>query len=215
VGAAGDHYVAQTQPHDGLDSLGLLLLLHQLLDNYELRDAAIKVVGVGSVGTACWVLLLTDGDDNSLVLQVKEAHASVLETNAGKSVFPNHGERVVNGQRLMQPVSDIFLGWTRSRAGRHYYIRQLRDIKIKFAIETFGKALMLLDAQWCGYTLALSHARSGDSALISGYLGKSDTFDSAIEAFSVAYADQNEADFAALKRAIKNGKLKAVKEESK
>ena len=111
-----------------------------LLDRYELRDAAIKVVGVGSVGTACAVLLLTDGDGNPLVLQAKEARASVLEAYAGKSVFPNHGQRVVNGQRLMQPVSDIFLGWTKGRLGRHFYIRQLRDIKIKFAVETFGKA---------------------------------------------------------------------------
>ena len=180
---------------------------------YELKDAAVKVVGVGSVGTVCAVLLLIDGDGNPLVLQVKEARASVLEAYAGKSVFPNHGQRVVNGQRLMQPVSDIFLGWTQGRLGRHFYIRQLRDIKIKFAVETFGKAEMLLDAEWCGHTLALSHARSGDAALISGYLGKSDAFDQAIEAFSVAYADQNEKDYAALKRAISRGKLKAVIEE--
>ncbi len=186
-----------------------------LLDQYELRDAAVKVVGVGSVGTACAVLLLTDGDGNPLFLQVKEARASVLEAYAAKSVFPNHGQRVVNGQRLMQPASDIFLGWTKSRRGRHFYIRQLRDIKIKFAVETFGKSLMLLDAGWCGHTLALSHARSGDPALISGYLGKSETFDEAIAAFSVAYADQNEADYAVLKRAVKSGKLKAVLEESK
>ena len=186
-----------------------------LLDRYELRDAAIKVVGVGSVGTACAVALLADGDGNPLVLQVKEARVSVLEAYAGKSVLPNHGQRVVNGQRLIQPVSDIFLGWTKTRLGRHFYIRQLRDIKIKFAVETFGKAMMLLDAKWCGHTLALSHARSGDPALISGYLGKSDAFDEAIEAFSVAYADQNDKDYAALKRAISSGKLEAVIEERK
>ncbi len=183
-----------------------------LLDRYELRDAAVKVVGVGSVGTACAVVLLTDGDGSPLVLQVKEARASVLEAYAGKSIFPNHGQRVVNGQRLMQPSSDIFLGWTKSRIGRHFYVRQLRDIKVKLAVETFGKAEMLLDAGWCGRTLALSHARSGDPALISGYLGKGDAFDKAIEAFSVAYADQNEEDYAAIKRAIKRGKLKAVVE---
>jgi uncharacterized protein (DUF2252 family) len=186
-----------------------------LLDRYELRDAAIKVVGVGSVGTTCAVLLLTDGDGNPLVLQAKQARASVLEAYAGKSVFPNHGQRVVNGQRVMQPVSDIFLGWTQGRFGRHYYIRQLRDIKIKLAVEAFGKAEMLLDAEGCGHTLALSHARSGDPALISGYLGKSGAFDEAIEAFSVVYADQNEKDYAALKRAIMGGKLKAVFEEPK
>ena len=186
-----------------------------MLDRYELRDAAVKVVGVGSVGTGCAVLLLTDGDGNPFVLQLKEARASVLEAYAGKSVFPNHGQRVVNGQRLMQPVSDIFLGWTKGRLGRHFYVRQLRDIKIKLAVETFGKTEMLLDAKWCGPTLALSHARSGDPALISGYLGKGDAFDQAIEAFSVAYADQNDKDYEALKSAIKSGKLKAVIEEPK
>ncbi len=186
-----------------------------LLDRYELRDAAMKVVGVGSVGTACAVLLLIDGEGSPLILQVKEARASVLEAYAGKSEFANHGQRVVNGQRLMQPVSDIFLGWTKTRAGRHFYVRQLRDIKVKPAIETFGKALMLLDAEWCGTTLALSHARSGDPALISGYLGKGDAFDKAIEIFSVAYADQNDQDYAALKRAISSGKIKAVIEEAK
>jgi len=186
-----------------------------LLDRYELKDAAVKVVGVGSVGTGCWVMLLTDGDGNPLVLQVKEARASVLEAYAGKSVFPNHGERVVNGQRIIQPASDIFLGWTKTKRGLHAYVRQLRDIKIKFAVETFGKALMLLDAEWCGHTLALSHARSGDPALISGYLGKSDAFDKAIETFSVAYADQNDQDYEALKRAISSGKLKAIIEEPK
>ncbi len=186
-----------------------------LLDNYELKDAAVKVVGVGSVGTGCAVLLLTDGDGSPLVLQVKEARASVLEAYAGKSEFPNHGQRVVNGQRLMQPVSDIFLGWTKGRLGRHFYVRQLRDIKIKLAVETFGKAEMLQDAEWCGTTLALSHARSGDPALISGYLGKGDVFDKAIEAFSVAYADRNDKDHAGLKRAISSGKLKAVIEEPK
>jgi uncharacterized protein (DUF2252 family) len=186
-----------------------------LLDRYDLRDAAIKVVGVGSVGTSCWVALFTDGDGNSLVLQGKEARASVLEAHAGKSVYRNHGQRVVNGQRLMQPVSDIFLGWTEGRLGRQGYVRQLRDIKIRFAVETFGKPEMLLDAKWSGHTLALSHARSGDPALISGYLGKSDAFDEAIGAFSVAYANQNDKDYAALKRAIKSGKLKAVIEGPK
>ncbi|MGO9634370.1 MAG: DUF2252 domain-containing protein [Steroidobacteraceae bacterium] len=180
-----------------------------LLDRYELKDAAIKVVGVGSVGTACWVSLLADGEGNSLVLQIKEARASVLEAYAGKSVYANHGQRVVNGQRRMQPVSDIFLGWTKGRGGRHFYVRQLRDIKIKLAVETFGKAQMLLDAKWCGHTLALSHARSGDPTVISGYLGKGDAFDEAIAAFSVAYADQNDKDFAALTQAISRGKLKA------
>jgi uncharacterized protein (DUF2252 family) len=185
-----------------------------LLDRYEIKDAAIKVVGVGSVGTACWVLLLMGGGGDPLILQVKEARASVLEGYAGKSVFLNHGERVVNGHRLMQPASDIFLGWTEG-GGRHYYVRQLRDVKIKFAVETFGTAEMMLFAQWCGYSLALSHARSGDAAVISGYLGKGDTFDEAIADFSIAYADQNEKDHAALKRAIRDGKVEALSEKAK
>jgi uncharacterized protein (DUF2252 family) len=186
-----------------------------LLDRYVFRDAAIKVVGVGSVGTACWVLLMTDGDANALVLQIKEARASVLEAYAGTSEFSNHGQRIVNGHRFMQPTSDIFLGWTQSKTGRHFHVRQLRDVKIKFAIETFGKSEMLLFADWCGHALALSHARSGDPATISGYLGKSDTFELALAAFSVAYADQNELDYAQLKRAIKNGRIKATSEAAK
>jgi uncharacterized protein (DUF2252 family) len=186
-----------------------------LLDRYEIKDAALKVVGVGSVGTECWVLLLMAGGGDPLILQVKEARASVLEAYAGKSLFPNHGHRVVNGHRLMQPASDIFLGWTEGSRGRHYYIRQLRDVKIKFAVETFGTAEMTLFAQWCGYPMALSHARSGNASVISGYLGKSDIFDKAIAAFSIAYADQNEKDHAALKRAIHNGRVKAVVEKAK
>ena len=187
-----------------------------LLDRYELMDAAAKVVGVGSVGTACWMVLLTArkaGDP--LILQVKEARASVLEGFAGKSVYPNHGQRVVNGLRLMQPSSDIFLGWTEGRRGRHFYVRQLRDVKIKFAVETFEAARMALFTQFCGYSLALSHARSGKPPLISGYLGKSDVFDKAVAAFAVAYADQNESDHAALKRAIRDGKVEAVIEDAK
>ena len=186
-----------------------------LLDRYELKDAAVKVVGVGSVGTACWMMLFMAGEGDPLILQVKEARASVLEAYAGKSVFPNHGQRVVNGHRLMQPASDIFLGWTEGRLGRHFYIRQLRDVKIKFAVETFDTARMTVFAECCGYSLALSHARSGEPAVISGYLGKNDTFDEALGAFSVAYADQNEKDHAALKRAIRDGKVEAVFEKTK
>src|SRR5271167_2692334 len=186
-----------------------------LLDRYEIKDAAAKVVGVGSVGTACWMILLVAGGGDPLILQVKEARASVLEGYAGKSIYPNHGQRVVNGLRLMQPAGDIFLGWTEGKGGRHFYVRQLRDVKIKLAVETFETARMTLFAQFCGYSLALSHARSGDAAMISGYLGKSDSFDKAIAAFSVAYADQNEEDHAALKHAIQTGKVEAVIEEAK
>jgi hypothetical protein len=187
--------------------------LQSLLDRYELRDAAVKVVGVGSVGTACWVLLLMAGDSDPLFLQVKEARASVLELYAGTSVFDNHGQRVVNGYRLMQPASDMFLGWSKGRFGKHYFIRQLRDTKISPLVETFGAVEMDLYAGWCGRALALSHARSGGSATLSGYMGKSDVFDKAITDFSFQYADQNEKDHAALKRAIERGKVKAVFED--
>jgi uncharacterized protein (DUF2252 family) len=186
-----------------------------LLDHYEMVDAALKVVGVGSVGTGCFVLLLMARGKEPLILQIKQARASVLEGFAGRSVFPNHGQRVVNGLRLMQPSSDIFLGWTEGTRGRHFYVRQLRDVKIKFAVETFDAAKMALFTQWCGYSLALSHARSGEPAVISGYLGKNDTFDKAVAAFSVAYADQNESDHAALDRAVHNGKVEAVFEDNK
>jgi uncharacterized protein (DUF2252 family) len=183
-----------------------------LLDRYEIKDAAVKVVGVGSVGTACWIMLLMAGGGDPLILQIKEARASVLEGFAGKSVFPNHGQRVVNGIRLMQPASDIFLGWTEGKRGRHFYVRQVRDVKMKFAVETFDTARMTLFAEFCGYSMALSHARSGDAAMISGYLGKSGTFDQAITAFSVAYADQNERDYECVKKATQAGKLEVALE---
>jgi uncharacterized protein (DUF2252 family) len=185
-----------------------------LFDRFRLRDAAIKVVGIGSVGTACWVLLFTADEGDPLFLQVKEARASVLEPYAGASVFPNHGQRVVDGYRLMQPASDLFLGWTQGPA-RHFFIRQLRDIKISIRVETFGRAEMELYATWCGRALALSHARAGSSSMLSGYMGKSDAFDQAIAAFSMAYADQNERDHAALARAVKKGTVKAVFEEER
>ena len=185
-----------------------------LLDRYVLRDAAVKVVGVGSVGTVCWVLLFLAGEGDPLFLQVKEARASVLEPFAGATVFANHGQRVVNGYRLMQPASDMFLGWSRGPK-RDFFIRQLKDIKISIRVETFGPAEMKLYATWCGRALALSHARSGESIKLSGYMGKSDAFDRAIAAFSTAYADQNEKDHAALDRAVRSGKVKAVFEEEK
>jgi uncharacterized protein (DUF2252 family) len=184
-----------------------------LLDRYEIKDAAMKVVGVGSVGTFCCVVLFMAGESDPLFLQVKEARASVLEPYAGASVFPNHGQRVVNGYRLMQPASDI-LGWAQGvLEPRHFFIRQLRDIKISINVETFGQAEMDLYATWCGRALALSHARYGNSALLSGYMGKSDVFDKAIAAFSMAYADQNESDHAALQRAVRQGDVQAVVEE--
>jgi len=186
---------------------------NQLLNRYELKDVVIKVVGVGSVGTACWVALLMTGDGDPLFLQAKEARRSVLETYAGKSIYPNHGQRIVYGYRLMQPYSDPFLGWSIGNLGRHYFFRQLRDIKISLKVETFGKKEMKILADWCGKALALSHARSGDATLLSGYMGRSDTFDQAIAAFSSAYADQNEKDHTSFKKAIQSGRIEAAYEE--
>jgi uncharacterized protein (DUF2252 family) len=185
-----------------------------LLDRFELRDAAIKVVGVGSVGTLCWVLLFTAADDDPLFLQVKEARASVLEPYAGPSVYSNSGHRIVDGYRRMQPASDMLLGWSHGPK-RHFFIRQLRDMKISVMVETFGPVEMDIFAGWCGRALALSHARSGNAAALSGYMGKSDVFDRALASFSLAYADQNEADHAALDRAVKQGKVPAVFEEAR
>ena len=186
----------------------------QLLQRYQLRDVAMKVVGIGSVGTSCWVLLFTAGEGDPLFLQVKEARSSVLEPYAGRSVFKNHGERVISGYRMMQPASDIFLGWS-SGPRRDFFVRQLRDIKINVRVETFGRMEMELYAAWCGRALALSHARSGDPSALTGYLGKGDTFDQAIASFAVAYAEQNERDHAALARAVRQGKVKAEFEEAR
>jgi uncharacterized protein (DUF2252 family) len=183
------------------------------LKRYELKDVVIKVVGVGSVGTACWVVLLMTGDGDSLFIQAKEARKSVLEAYAGTNTFSNNGQRVVHGYRLMQPFSDPFLGWSVGEGGRHLFFRQLRDIKISIKVEIFEKPEMMHYADWCGQALALSHARSGDAALLSGYLGKSDAFDQAIADFSLSYADQNEKDHGAFKKAIKSGKIPAEFED--
>ena len=153
-------------------------------------------------------------ENDPLFLQVKEARASVLEPYAGASAFPNHGQRVVNGYRLMQPASDMFLGWTRGRT-RDFFVRQLRDVKIAPRVETFGKYELGLYAQWCGKALALSHARSGTPTVLSGYMGSNDTFDRTIAAFAVDYADQNERDHAALDRAVRSGKIPAEFEEDR
>ena len=181
-----------------------------LLDRFELKDIAIKVVGVGSVGTFCAVMLLMAGDRDPLFLQVKEARRSVLEPYAGRSIYPNHGQRVVNGYRLMQSASDIFLGWTKGKLGRHFYVRRLKDMKISPLVELFKPGMMTQYAEICAWTLARAHARSAEPALISGYLGKSDAFDQAIAAFAVAYADQSERDHGALKKAVRAGRVEAV-----
>jgi uncharacterized protein (DUF2252 family) len=182
-----------------------------LLEEFRMVDLARKVVGVGSVGTRCWILLLLgrDGDD-PLFLQIKEAQASVLEPYLGKSAYKNHGERVVAGQRLMQSTSDIFLGWLHTKESldgseRDFYVRQLWDWKTSVDLDTVPPYGLELYGQVCGFLLARAHARSGDRIAISSYLGKGDTFDQALAEFAVAYADQNDRDYAALKQAAEDG----------
>lgn len=184
-----------------------------LLDRFQLMDVALKVVGVGSVGTYCAILLLMAGDDDPLFLQVKQARPSVLEAYAGASPYANHGARIVHGCRMMQAASDIFLGWVEGEAGRHFYIRQLRDMKIKPMVEVFTAAVMEEYAELCGWAVAHAHARSGEPNQISGYLGKNDSFDNAIADFSKAYADQAEQDYEILRNAVRAGKLEAETQE--
>ena len=183
-----------------------------LIDRYEVVDHAVKVVGVGSVGTRCGILLLMAGPGDPLFLQVKEARSSVLEPYVGKSPYDNHGQRVVIGQRLMQAASDLFLGWTRGHAGRHFYVRQLRAAKVKPLVEVYDPPTMASYAASCGWVLARAHARSGEPARISEYLGPRDRFDQAIADFAEAYADQNERDHAELVRAVREGRLEADQE---
>jgi uncharacterized protein (DUF2252 family) len=176
-----------------------------LLDRYRLVDAAVKVVGIGSVGTLCMVALMMSVADSPLFLQVKQANASVLEAYAGKSVYAQHGERVVQGQRLMQPASDLFLGWVIGPEGRHFYIRQLRDVKLSPLVETYDAEMLSIYGQACGWVLARAHAKAGDPWAISGYLGKNAQFDEAMGKFALAYADQAERDHTALKAAVRAG----------
>lgn len=183
-----------------------------LLDRYKMLDIAIKVVGVGSVGTFCSIILMMASEKDPLFLQVKQARASVLEPYAGKSEYENHGQRVVVGHRLMQSASDLFLGWTVGRKGRQFYVRQLKDMKIKPMVDVFTPGVMLQYGEVCGWILARAHARSGDPAVISGYLGKGDVFDEAIAEFSVLYADQAERDHDSLVKAVRAGRLEAFVE---
>jgi len=183
-----------------------------LFGRFHLCDMAVKVVGVGSVGTTCLIALYLAADDDPLFLQIKQANASVLEPYAGKSLHGNHGQRVVVGQRLMQAASDIFLGWSQGHRGRHFYVRQLRDMKLSAIIEGFDDQLLRGYAEACGWALARAHARSGDAAMISGYMGSSHTFDEAICDFAVDYADQAERDHKAFVKAVREGRVKAVVE---
>jgi uncharacterized protein (DUF2252 family) len=186
----------------------------RLFDGYRYVGVARKVVGVGSVGTRAWIALFAgrDGDD-PLILQIKEAQHSVLEPYLGKTVYPNHGRRVVEGQRLLQSVSDILLGWFRVRAFdgrvRDYYVRQLWDGKFSADIEAMQPDVMRQYAQLCGWTLARVHARSGDRIALAAYLGVGPAFDGAIAAFSSTYADQNERDYDALRAAVSSGRVVA------
>lgn len=184
-----------------------------LLDKFHMKDIAVKVVGVGSVGTFCGIILMLSETDDPLFLQLKQATRSVLEPYAGPSQFEHHGQRVVAGQRLMQAASDLFLGWTTGRHGRQYYLRQLRDMKIKPMVEIYRPRHMVEYAGFCGQALANAHSRSGDAATLSGYLGNLDNFDEAIADFGVAYADQTEQDHAALVEAVRTGKVEAVSDE--
>ena len=193
------------------DSMGLLR--NRLLDRYRFLDIALKVVGVGSVGTRAYMVLMMGKDDQDpLFLQYKQAEASVLEPYAGASEYPNHGQRVVCGQHLTQAASDIFLGWLYNPFGQHnhYYFRQLRDMKGGIDVDGLGPTRFRLYAEACGAALARAHARSGQAATIAGYLGRSDTFDRAIVEFAEAYADQTERDHAALLEAIRSGKIEAL-----
>jgi uncharacterized protein (DUF2252 family) len=181
-----------------------------LVERYRLVDFALKVVGVGSVGTHCYIVLLDScHHEDPLLLQVKEARASVLEALAGRARSGNFGFRVVTGQRLMQSSSDIFLGWT-CDGGRDFYVRQLRDMKGAANLEAMNGTDLIDYAGLCGWVLARAHARSGDPAALAGYMGKNDEFDEAIARFAEAYADQTDRDFEAFKAAVKQGRIPAT-----
>jgi uncharacterized protein (DUF2252 family) len=186
-----------------------------LLEHFTLVQVARKVVGVGSVGTRCWIALMDAGDGTEpLFLQPKEAQASALAAYCGRSHYASHGGRVIAGQRLMQAESDIFLGWTHvtgpDGVDRDYYLRQLKDWKFSAPIEQMIPSGMAVYAQMCGWSLARAHARSGDRIALASYLGGSDKFDQAIADFAEAYADQNERDYAAFQTAVKDGRAQAT-----
>ena len=187
----------------------------RLLERFQYADAARKVVGVGSVGTRAWVVLMLGRDDaDPLFLQAKEAQASVLEPYLGRSGFANHGQRIVEGQRLMQTASDIMLGWIRTvgldGVERDFYVRQLWDGKGSALLELMEPNIYSIYARVCGWSLAKAHARSGDAVAIASYLGTSEVFDRATAAFAEIYADQNERDYDALKQAVASGRVAAA-----
>jgi uncharacterized protein (DUF2252 family) len=178
-----------------------------LVEQYKIVDVALKVVGVGSVGTRCYVALLMNEKNEPLFIQMKEARESVLEPYTSKSIYTHQGERVVQGQRLVQTASDIFLGWSTAVEGRHFYIRQLRDKKISPDVDKFNKEVLYAYARLCGRMLARAHAKTSNTKLLSEYMGKGEVLDDAISKFAVAYANQTEKDYDAFMKAIKAGKL--------
>jgi uncharacterized protein (DUF2252 family) len=178
-----------------------------LLDRYRVADVVAKVVGVGSVGLRCGVVLLLDADESPLLLQIKEARASVLEPFVGKSERTHHGQRVVHGQRVMQAASDLFLGWASDSEGRCYYFRQLRDMKFSTTLEDLSPSEFREYAKMCGWGLARAHAKAGNVASIAGYLGDGDQFDVALGEFGMAYATQAEHDYEVLRQGAKSGRI--------
>lgn len=191
----------------------LALHVRVLFDRFHLVDLSIKVVGVGSVGMMCGVGLFMASDHDPLFLQVKGAKASVLEPYAGKSEHANHGQRVIEGQRMMQSASDVFLDWTRGQSGRRFYIRQLRDMKMSVDIETLDAGMLRQYGRMCAHTLARAHARSGDAAMIAGYMGSGQAFDDAITEFATEYSSQNKQDYREFIQAIHEGLIPALTEE--
>jgi uncharacterized protein (DUF2252 family) len=192
----------------------LTLAQRTLVERYRFVDAAYKVVGVGSVGTLCGVLLMVSGNGEALNLQFKEADASVLEPYAGASPYTHHGERVVRGQRLLQAASDILLGYAKGPTGRHIYVRQLRDAKVKPTLETMTPRNFRRYAMTCAEVLARAHARTADAVVLSAYLGKGPSFDAAIGDFAMAYARQTQQDHASLQKAVETGRLPEVSSDS-
>jgi hypothetical protein len=187
-----------------------------LIDRFRCADVARKVVGVGSVGTRTWVALMVGRDhSDTLLLQFKQAQASVLEPHIGPSAYDNHGRRVVEGQRLMQAASDILLGWQRAEGldgvERDFYVRQLWDMKGSAPVELMSPGTLRLYGSMCGWTLARAHARSGDAVAIAEYLGKAATFDDAMTTFAEVYADQNERDYDEFRGAVDTGTLDAIR----
>ncbi|MFM7676004.1 MAG: DUF2252 domain-containing protein [Synechococcus sp.] len=200
---------------EGLEAYRQTLLEERrvLLDRFRLEDFAAKVVGIGSVGTRCFIALFYSEENHPLILQVKEARRSVLEPYTQPCHYENQGRRVVTGQRLMQSSSDIFLGWAQDRLGYDFYVRQLRDMKMSVPIEGLSAAQLKRYGDLCGWTLARAHAKSGDGATISGYLGKGEEFDLAMGTFAMAYADQIDQDHQALVEAVQAGRVEALVEE--